>query len=65
MTGIKNLQTLLRSIEPELKPGEYVFATMGRLPWTEIAALSTLCVFMEDEGGAAILHTPEAGRQKK
>lgn len=55
MTGIKNLQTLLRSIKPELKPGEYVFAPMGRLPWTEIAALSPLCVFMEDEGTSLIL----------
>lgn len=50
MSGIKDLKTLLESMEPVLKPGEFVFITSATMTWDDAAALHPVSVFMEDEG---------------
>lgn len=55
MAGITDLQTLLRSIEPVLKPGEYVFATFKTLGSGTMERLSPISVFHESEGVSLII----------
>ncbi len=57
MPGETDLQTLLRSMEPVLDPGEFVFATCaGEVP------AEALCLFREREGTSLILRREEAER---
>lgn len=55
MAGITDLQTLISSMEPVLKPGEYVFATFRNINWRHIADLHPLSVFKEDEGYSLVI----------
>lgn len=55
MAGITDLQTLLRSLEPVLKPKEYVFTTFNKIGWKEIAELNPISVFQEDEGTTLVI----------
>lgn len=56
MTGITDLQTLLRSLSPVLKPEEYVFITLPRAGWKEVSGLDPVSVFREDEGFSLIVN---------
>lgn len=53
MSGETNLDTLLRSMQPILQPGTYVFATVD--PSTDTAHLSPRMTFDEIEGKTLIL----------
>ena len=56
--GEMDLYELLRSMDPELLPGEYVFTTAGKAPEGVVA----LCLFREPEGVTAILAREDAER---
>lgn len=55
MSGITDLQTLIDSMEPILKPGEYVFTTFDEIDWRQIADLQPISVFKEDEGYTLVI----------
>lgn len=55
MAGITDLQTLIKSMEPVLKPNEYVFTTFDEIGWKEIAELHPISVFQEDESVTLII----------
>jgi hypothetical protein len=61
MAGITDLNTLLASMEPALRPGEFVFCSM---PGSEAlpAGLAPLGMFREQEGMTLILGVEEANR---
>ena len=60
MAGETSLATLLRSMSPQLNPGEYVFCTLrdGQLP----AGLEIIGSFREQEGLTVILERSHAER---
>ena len=58
MTGETNLTTLIRSMMPELQPGEYVFASVTSL--SGISWEDTICEFREDEGTTVMLERKRA-----
>ena len=53
MSGETNLQTILRTLEPKLNEGEYVFCVFTSMP--EAVACDPLCTFIETEGVTGIL----------
>ena len=55
MSGITDLQTLIGSMEPVLKPDEYVFTTLYDIDWRQIADLQPISVFKEDEGISLVI----------
>ncbi len=59
MSGITDLQTLLRNMNPVLHEGEFVFVSFGDKNLSNFAALDPVCIFQEDEGTTFIL-----GRKK-
>ena len=63
VTGEKNLETLLSSMEPSLRDGIYVFSTLESedVP----SGLSPLGMFREDEGLTLILPEEEAARARR
>ncbi|MFH6984408.1 ACT domain-containing protein [Marinoscillum luteum] len=58
MTGETNLTTLIRSMMPELQPGEYVFASVTSL--SGISREDTICEFREAEGTTVVLERKRA-----
>ncbi len=64
MTGITDLQTLLNSMEPVLKPKEYVFITLANADWNKISKLNPISVFHEDEGVSLIIDKQTADRNR-
>ncbi len=58
MTGETNLTTLIRSMMPELQPGEYVFASVTNL--SGISREDTICEFREAEGTTVVLERKRA-----
>jgi len=58
MTGETNLTTLIRSMVPELQPGEYVFASVTSL--SGISREDTICEFREAEGTTVVLERKRA-----
>jgi len=61
MSGETNLELLLRSMEPVLREGTFVFA---HVPEADVSVAKQHCVqfFQEDEGMAAILRKADAER---
>jgi hypothetical protein len=59
MTGETDLPTLIRSMQPVLRPGVFVFVTLplGRRPSDD---LSPLMVFQEEEGTTLVLDQAKA-----
>lgn len=64
MSGITDLQTLIGSMEPVLKPGEYVFTTFNDIDWRQIADLQPISVFKEDEGISLVVDRKTADENK-
>jgi hypothetical protein len=58
MNGETDLETLLRSMRPELNAGGYVFCTLDSRE--QAAALDPLCLFQEREGVTVILPSERA-----
>ena len=58
MAGETNLITLVRSMMPELQPGEYVFASVTSP--TDISREETICEFKEAEGVTVVLKRARA-----
>lgn len=59
MSGITHLETLLKSMSPELKAGDFVFCTLpGSL--ADYVSLSPLASFIEAEGLTLILDAATA-----
>jgi uncharacterized protein len=58
MNGETDLGKLLRTMQPELNPGEYVFCTLNSRE--QAAALDPLCLFQEREGMTVILRKEQA-----
>ncbi|MFY8298965.1 ACT domain-containing protein [Pseudoalteromonas sp. SS15] len=54
MSGIKELETLLQSMSPELQDGEFVFCTV-KSSLSEVVSLQPIATFMEQEGLTAIV----------
>ena len=50
MSGIRDLDRLLASLEPRLRVGEFVFVTMPGGSYGEGAELSPVAAFEEEEG---------------
>ena len=61
MTGITDLQVLLREMRPHLRPEDYVYCSVP-LEDDGWLALSPLCTFREDEGLTLILERAVADR---
>ncbi len=61
MTGETNLATLLRTMQPVLNKGEYVFCTIGHE--TELEARDMICLFREKEGMTVIVRKSLADTQ--
>lgn len=55
MTGETNLNTLLASMSPKLNKVKYVFCTLAKGEVADLAALSPLATFMEEEGLTLVL----------
>lgn len=62
MSGITDLQTLLQSMEPVLKPNEYVFVSLGEMSWEKIDDLNPISVFKEDEGISFVIDRTTADK---
>lgn len=58
MNGETDLETLLRSMRPELNLGEYVFCVLDSKE--QAFALDPLCLFQEAEGITVILPSEQA-----
>ena len=58
MSGEIDLQKLLKNLQPEHNPGEYVFCQMDSDK--KAAALNPLCLFQESEGITVILPKRQA-----
>lgn len=58
MNGETDLETLLRSMRPELNAGGYVFCTLASRE--QAAALDPLCLFQEGEGVTVIVPSGQA-----
>lgn len=54
MSGIKELETLLQSMSPELQAGEFVFCTVKN-SFSEVVPLQPIATFMEQEGLTVIV----------
>jgi len=54
MPGIKELETLLQSMSPELQDGEFVFCTV-KSSLSEVVSLQPIATFMEQEGLTVIV----------
>lgn len=54
MSGIKELETLLQSMSPELQDGEFVFCTV-KSSLSEVVSLQPIATFMEQEGLTVIV----------
>jgi hypothetical protein len=61
-TPLMNLYEMIRQLQPELDPAEYVFATFADPATVDAAALEALCSFREKEGLSLILEAGTAGR---
>ena len=61
MSGIKELETLLQSMSPELQAGEFVFCTVKQ-SLLEVASLQPIATFMEQEGLTVIVEKQQAQR---
>ena len=59
MSGETNLDTLLQSMQPILRPGEYVFCTIDSQD-SSYSQLDSVCIFKEDEGTTLILKREQA-----
>jgi hypothetical protein len=63
MTGITELETLLKSMSPALNPEEYVFCTVEGV-YGDYAHLKPKASFYEDEGLTLLLTTSAAASAK-
>ena len=61
MSGETNLTTLLKSMQPILRPGEYVFCSIDPQD-SRYSSLDPICLFREDEGLTLILKREQADR---
>lgn len=59
MSGIKELETLLQSMSPELQAGEFVFCTVKN-SLSEVVPLQPIATFMEQEGLTVIVKKQQA-----
>ncbi len=59
MSGIKELETLLQSMSPELQADEFVFCTVKN-SLSEVASLQPIATFMEQEGLTVIVEKQQA-----
>jgi len=59
MSGIKELETLLQSMSPELQAGEFVFCTVKN-SLSEVVPLQPIATFMEQEGLTVIVEKQQA-----
>ena len=59
MSGIKELETLLQSMSPELQASEFVFCTVNN-SLSEVASLQPIATFMEQEGLTVIVEKQQA-----
>lgn len=55
MNGLTDLQELLASTDPVLDPKEYVFATFPGAHYADLASLSPLASFQEQEGLSLVI----------
>lgn len=60
MGGITDLQTLIHSMEPILKPDEYVFITIEHPTDKDIAELNPISLFREDEAVSLVINKKTA-----
>jgi len=63
MTGIVEIDELLKSMSPEIKNGEYVFCTVDG-SYSDYAHLSPLACFVESEGLTLIVSAESAEKAK-
>jgi len=59
MPGIKELETLLQSMSPELQAGEFVFCTVEKA-LSEVVSLQPVATFREQEGLTVIVEKQQA-----
>jgi hypothetical protein len=59
LSAIKNLQQLLKSIEPKLKQGEYVYCSVNEKTFEKLV-ISPLLMFNEDEGITLVIEKSQA-----
>ena len=59
MNAIENLQQLLKSIEPNLNEGEYVYCTVNETTFQRLD-ISPLLIFTEEEGVTIVLEKSQA-----
>ena len=59
MPGETNLVHLIKNMQPELKAGEFVFASIGKEKIIN-KNLNPICTFMEEEGVSIIIKRDEA-----
>lgn len=62
MAGETDINLLVKSMKPELNPGEYVFVTVDDLD--SIERSSTICEFKEKEGTTLIIEKKKADQMK-
>jgi len=58
MSGILELDKLLKSMSPQLQPDEYVFCTVSQGDIAQYIALEPISTFYEHEGLTLIVHFP-------
>ena len=62
MTGITDLQILLKEMQPVLSAQDFVFCTVNKIPDDELLKLNPLCMVREEEGTTLILEKPVADK---
>lgn len=63
MSGIVDLELLLKSLSPEIHPGEYVFCTVDS-SLSDVARYCPIAIFQEQEGLALVLSKQMAQQNK-
>lgn len=63
MSGETNLETLLHSMQPSLKPEEYVFCTVSPAQWANLT-VQPIGLFQEEEGITLILPKVQADQSQ-
>ena len=61
MTGISDINILLKSMSPKLREGEYIFAMVQN---GQVKDLKPMMVFEEEEGTTAVIAKTEADQHK-
>ena len=63
MSGIKDIDSLLKYMQPELSEREYVFCSIQKPAFDLVNKLVPICIFVEDEGLSLVIEKSVAQKE--